>query len=102
VDSRHQAERIAAIQTSVRDYLVGIEATAKVFPLGALHLAASLIDALARLTFERARGGDAAQCEQFVREYFPIGYHADDLPGSFTRGFGLLACTTSRLGAGSR
>jgi hypothetical protein len=79
VDDEYQDKRLATIATSVWQYLRGIEATASVFPMGALHLAASLIDALARLTGDE-KGGDMAQYEWFVRRYLPSAYHVDDLP----------------------
>ena len=100
MDSRRQSERIAAIQRSVQDYLAGIEATAKVFPLGSLHLAASLIDVLARHTSERAQGGDAGQYEQFVREYLPSGYQGDDWPKQLYAGLRSVGLHNLSVGRG--
>jgi hypothetical protein len=79
VDPKRLDTRLATIRASVRQYLGGIEATASVFPLGALHLAASLIDALARLTCD-AKGGDLARYEWFLKRYLPSVYQVDDLP----------------------
>jgi hypothetical protein len=79
VESQERDKRLATIRSSVRQYLAGIEATAIVFPLGGLHLGASLIDALARLTCDE-QGGDIAQYMRFVRKYLPTAYDVDDLP----------------------
>lgn len=72
--------RLSTIKRAVREYLDGIDQTAGLFPLGALHLAASLIDVLARLT-SATNGNDKAQYERFVRDYFPPEYDQKGLAG---------------------
>lgn len=76
----------------MRQYLDGIDQTARVFPLGALHLAASLIDVLARLT---CNGNDQAQYVHFIEGYLPLEYKDDDLPKRIYQGLRNLGSTTS-------
>jgi hypothetical protein len=76
--------RLLTIRNAVQDYLRGIERTATVFPLGALHLGASLIDALARLSCDKK--GDQARYERFLQDYFPPEYAGNDLPTRLHQG----------------
>ena len=76
--------RVSTIKSAVRQYLDGIDRTAATFPLGALHLAASLIDVLARLTSREK--DDLRRYEHFFREYFPVEYNANDLPAQLYSG----------------
>jgi len=72
-----------------------------VFALGALHLAASLIDVLARLTMNPS-DTDEERYERFVRAYFPPEYSGDDLPRRLCRELRILVCITCRSGSRSR
>jgi hypothetical protein len=99
VDPEQQDKRLAAIRASVRQYLAGIEAAESVFPLGALHLGASLIDALARLTCDE-NGGDFAQYKRFVTKYLPSEYHVDDLPKQLYAGLRAAGLHNLSVGRG--
>jgi hypothetical protein len=76
--------RLSKIKAAVRQYLGGIDRTAGVFPLGALHLAASLIDVLARLTSREK--DDRVRYECFVRDYFPPEYEQNGIGTHLYRG----------------
>ena len=77
-------DRLFTIQEAVREYLAGIEQTGQVFALGALHLAASPIDVLARLTIDAKN--DLARYQGFVEEYFPQEYTDGALPPRLYQG----------------
>ena len=62
----------------MESYLAGVDQTAAVFPLGALHLASSMIDVLSR--FSSADTRDKHRYEWFVESYFPSQYARDGLP----------------------
>ena len=79
MDPERREQRLVAIRASVGQYLDGIEATAPIFPLGALHLGACLIDVLARLTCDE-KGTDVSRYERFVWKYLPSRYQVGDLP----------------------
>jgi hypothetical protein len=76
--------RLITIRDAVRQYLDGIDRTARVFPLGALHLGASLIDVLARLTCNGR--DDQARYTRFVQDYLPPEYTHGDLPERIYQG----------------